>query len=368
MRNLKSVKRLKSNYREIANNGYKHWLKQFKGIGLMIMLLTLVLTTLPYTALAEQPLSGAGSTFVYPLLSKWAYQYEKATGVKINYQPIGSGGGIQQIIAKTVDFGASDAPLSDKELNEHGLIQMPDVAGGVAIAYNIPGVGKGLKFTPQLLADIYLGKITNWNDPQIKAVNPDTRLPNFPIIVVHRSDGSGTTFIFTSYLSKISPQWAKKVGSSISVNWPAGIGGKGNTGVAGFIEKTRGSIGYVELAYVIQNNMPYGAVQNKSGNFVFPSIESCKAAASTIKKIPDDFNIMFVDPEGKDAYPIAGFTYLIIYKHQTDPVKGKELLNFIKWIYSKDAQETAASLDYVPLPQAVIHKINEQLKEVTIKK
>ncbi len=326
------------------------------------------LLALPRAAVAGQPLSGAGSTFVYPVMTKWSYEYAQKTGVKINYQPIGSGGGIQQIIAKTVDFGASDAPLTAQMMKEHGLMQMPDTSGGVAIAYNIPGVGKGLKFTPGLLADIYLGKITNWNDPRIKAVNPDVKLPDFPVIVVHRSDGSGTTFIFTSYLSDVSPDWAKKVGRSISVNWPVGIGGKGNPGVAGFITKTRGSVGYVELAYVLQNSMTYGPVENKSGAFVWPTIASSQAAAATVKRIPADFNIMFVNAPGKDSYPIAGFTYLIIYKHQTNPGKAHELLDFVKWIYTAQGQAMAKSLDYVPLPASLIHKINEQLKEVTIQK
>ena len=326
------------------------------------------LLALPSAAVAGQPLSGAGSTFVYPVMTKWSYEYAQKTGVKINYQPIGSGGGIQQIIAKTVDFGASDAPLTAQMMKEHGLMQMPDTSGGVAIAYNIPGVGKGLKFTPELIAEIYLGKITNWNDPRIKAVNPDIKLPDFPVIVVHRSDGSGTTFIFTSYLSDVSPDWAKKVGHSISVNWPVGIGGKGNPGVAGFITKTRGSVGYVELAYVLQNSMTYGPVENKSGVFVWPTIASSQAAAATVKRIPSDFNIMFVNAPGKDSYPIAGFTYLIIYKHQTNPGKAHELLNFVKWIYTAQGQAMAKSLDYVPLPASLIHKINEQLKEVTIQK
>jgi phosphate transport system substrate-binding protein len=326
------------------------------------------LISLPNAAFAGPPLSGAGSTFVYPVMTKWSYEYARKTGVKINYQPIGSGGGIQQIIAKTVDFGASDAPLTASMMKEHGLIQMPDTSGGVAIAYNIPGVGKGLRFTPELLAEIYLGKITNWDDPRIKAVNPDIKLPNFPVIVVHRSDGSGTTFIFTSYLSEVSPEWAKKVGSSISVNWPTGIGGKGNPGVAGFITKTRGSIGYVELAYVLQNKMAYGPVKNKSGVFVWPTIASSQAAAATVKRIPSDFNIMFVNARGKNSYPIAGFTYLIIYQHQTDPAKGKELLDFVKWIYSAQGQNMAKSLDYVPLPKTIIQKINKQLKKVTIQK
>ncbi|MCL4468113.1 MAG: phosphate ABC transporter substrate-binding protein PstS [Deltaproteobacteria bacterium] len=343
-------------------------IKRLRGVafsGVAVVLLGLV--ALPHAAVAGQPLSGAGSTFVYPVMTKWSYDYERKTGVKINYQPIGSGGGIQQIIAKTVDFGASDAPLTAEMMKEHGLIQMPDTSGGVAIAYNIPGVGNGLKFTPQILAEIYLGEITNWNDPRIKAVNPDMKLPDFPIIVVHRSDGSGTTFIFTSYLSDISPQWAAKVGHSISVNWPVGIGGKGNPGVAGFITKTRGSIGYVELAYVLQNKMTYGPLKNKAGFFVWPTIATSQAAASTVKKVPNDFNIMFVNAPGKNSYPIAGFTYLIIYKHQTNPEKAHELLNFVKWIYTAQGQSMAKSLDYVPLPESLIKQIDRQLKEVTIK-
>ncbi len=361
--------KLKGNNPLLATDIRLKIISMLSGIALPgLAALMLGLLALPRAAVAGQPLSGAGSTFVYPVMTKWAYEYAQKTGVKINYQPIGSGGGIQQIIAKTVDFGASDAPLTAQMMKEHGLMQMPDTSGGVAIAYNIPGVGKGLKFTPGLLADIYLGKITNWNDPRIKAVNPDVKLPDFPVIVVHRSDGSGTTFIFTSYLSDVSPDWAKKVGRSISVNWPVGIGGKGNPGVAGFITKTRGSVGYVELAYVLQNSMTYGPVKNKSGVFVWPTIASSQAAAGTVKRIPADFNIMFVNAPGKDSYPIAGFTYLIIYKHQTNPGKAHELMNFVKWIYTAQGQAMAKSLDYVPLPAGIIHKINEQLKEVTIQK
>jgi|YelNatPaOPRAMG01_1025707.scaffolds.fasta_scaffold02175_1 phosphate transport system substrate-binding protein len=316
-------------------------------------------------AFAGQTLNGAGATFPYPLYSKWFYEYAKQTGVQINYQAIGSGGGIQQIIAKTVDFGASDAPLDADTLNKYGLIQMPTVAGAVAMAYNIPGIGKGLKFTPELIAGIYLGKITRWDDPEIKAVNPDLKLPSLPIIVVHRSDGSGTTNIFTTYLSAVSKEWSDKVGHSTSVNWPVGIGGKGNAGVAGFISQTKGSVGYVELAYVLQNKMSYGPVKNESGVFVWPTIESAKAAAASVREVPADFNIMFVNAPGKNSYPIAGFTFLIIYKHQTNPEKGKELLKFIHWIYSK-GEKMAPSLDYVPLPEGLIEKINTQLKEVTI--
>ncbi len=361
--------KLKGNCPLLATDIRLKIIRMLSGIALPgLAAVMLGLLALPRAAVAGQPLSGAGSTFVYPVMTKWSYEYAQKTGVKINYQPIGSGGGIQQIIAKTVDFGASDAPLTAQMMKEHGLMQMPDTSGGVAIAYNIPGVGKGLKFTPGLLADIYLGKITNWNDPRIKAVNPDVKLPDFPVIVVHRSDGSGTTFIFTSYLSDVSPDWAKKVGRSISVNWPVGIGGKGNPGVAGFITKTRGSVGYVELAYVLQNSMTYGPVENKSGAFVWPTIASSQAAAATVKRIPADFNIMFVNAPGKDSYPIAGFTYLIIYKHQTNPGKAHELLDFVKWIYTAQGQAMAKSLDYVPLPASLIHKINEQLKEVTIQK
>ncbi len=331
------------------------------------LLLAAGLTIISATAFASVPLSGAGSTFAYPFYTKWFYEYEKETGVHINYQAIGSGGGIQQLLARVIDFGASDKPLDAKTLKENGLIQMPDAAGGIAIAYNIPGVGKGLKFTPKLIADIYLGKITNWDDPAIKAVNPGVRLPSLSIIVVHRSDGSGTTYIFTNYLSKISKEWADKVGAELSVNWPVGVGGKGNPGVAGYVMRARGAIGYVELAYVLQNSMTYGPVENRAGRFVWPTIESSKAAAATVKNIPADFNVLFVDPSGKDAYPIAGFTYLIIYKKQLDPVKGKELLDFLRWAYSK-GEPMLKSLDYVPLPKNIIQKIDQQLKEVEIKK
>ncbi len=317
-------------------------------------------------AIAGPMLNGAGSTFAYPFYTKWFYDYNKETGVRINYQAIGSGGGIQQLFSRVVDFGASDKPLDEKTLNEHGLIQMPTAAGAVAIAYNIPGVGNGLKFTPELIADIYLGKITNWSDPRIKAVNPDVKLPSLAIIPVHRSDGSGTTAIFTAYLSDVNKEWAKNIGHDLSVNWPVGIGGKGNPGVAGFIMKARGSVGYVEFAYVLQNKITYGPVENKSGRFILPSLDSAKDAAAALNKIPPDFNVMFVNQPGADSYPIAGFTYLIIYKNQTNPVKGEELVKFLHWAYSK-GQTMLAPLGYVSIPNNVIERIKREIKEIKIK-
>jgi phosphate transport system substrate-binding protein len=304
-------------------------------------------------------LNGAGATFPYPLYSKWFYSYEKETGVKINYQSIGSGGGIAQVKAGTVDFGASDAPLKGEQLREAGLFQFPMVAGVVAVVYNVPGVDKGLKLSSKVIADIYMGKVRKWDDPAITGDNPGVNLPSLPIVVAHRSDGSGTTNIFTWYLSDVSTDWKVRAGSGTAVSWPAGIGGKGNEGVAGIVRQTRGAIGYVELAYAQQNKIPFAMVGNRDGNFVYPSDETCKAAASNAY-VPDDFYTKFTYASGKNSYPIAGFTFILVHKKQKDPAKWQALMNFVEWAY-KNGDKDASELDYVPLPAKLKNRVKSAL-------
>jgi phosphate transport system substrate-binding protein len=307
-------------------------------------------------ALAATQLTGAGATFPYPFFSKAFYQYSQSNPeVTVNYQSIGSGGGIQQFIAKTVDFGASDVPMNAAELQRAGnpVLQIPDTLGGEAICYNLPGVGSGLKFTRELVADIYLGKVTKWNDPAIQQLNPDVKLPATAIMVVHRSDGSGTTYIFTDFLSTVSSEWKQKVGTGKSVSWPApsSVGGKGNEGVAGQVRQSEGAIGYVELAYVIENKMSYGQLQNKAGSWVFPSMATIAAAAATKPTVSStDFSI--VDAEGANSYPISGYSWLMVYQKPADPARGAMVKKVIGWLVT-DGQEIAKSVDYVPLPKNV---------------
>ncbi len=308
-------------------------------------------------------LNGAGATFPYPLYSKWFAIYgETHQHARINYQSIGSGGGIKQLQANTVDFGASDAPLSDEELKmmPAPVVQLPMVAGAVVLAYNLPGISDRVKLTPEVVAGIFLGAITTWSDSRIASVNPTLKLPNLAIAVAHRSDGSGTTYIFTHYLAAVSNTWASRVGSGKSVNWPAGIGGKGNEGVAGLLKQTPGSIGYVELAYAEQNALPYAAIRNQTGTFVTPSIASTKAAANgAAEAMRKDARVSIVNAPGKDAYPISGFTYLLLYQQQPDHTKGAELVDFLWWAIH-DGQQHAAPLLYAPLPAAVT-ALNEHL-------
>ncbi len=319
------------------------------------------------TAHAETLINGAGATFPYPIYSKWFSEYAKVDpSVRFNYQSIGSGGGIKQITAQTVDFGASDKPLSDAELKAAPgkLLHIPTVMGAVVVTYNIPGIGTGLKLKSEDVADIFLGKITKWNDKRISDDNPGLKLPNEPILVVHRSDGSGTTSIFTNYLCSVSPEWAKKVGTGTSVNWPIGLGGKGNEGVAGQVKTTRNSIGYVELAYAFENKLPYGTLKNKSGVFVQPSIKSTSAAAAgAAKSMPADYRIALVNQPGKDAYPIVGFTWLLVYEHQKDPVRGKKLVEFLNWEL-KRGQKMASALLYAPLPDNVAKMVEKTIKSI----
>ncbi|MCS7201359.1 MAG: phosphate ABC transporter substrate-binding protein PstS [Dictyoglomus sp.] len=329
----------------------------------MLKKIFLILSLILIPVFAQVTLTGAGATFPYPLYSRWFYDFEKETGIKINYQAVGSGAGIQQIKAGTVDFGATDALLTGKEQEESGLIMIPTVAGAVAIIYNLPGIGKGLKLTRELIADIYLGKVKKWSDPKITVINKDLKIPDLPIVVVRRADASGTTAIFTEFLSKVSQEWKEKVGSGTSVNWPVGIGGRGNAGVAGYVQNTVGAIGYVELAYAEQNNIPYAQIRNKLNNYVYPTIETVKSAAS-FYKIPEDFYVYIVDAPGRNSYPIAGYTFLLIRKEQKDLEKAKALIKFIKWAYEK-GDKSAEELLYVPLPERVKKEALKRLKYLT---
>ncbi|WKZ33085.1 MAG: phosphate ABC transporter substrate-binding protein PstS [Thermodesulfobacteriota bacterium] len=319
-----------------------------------ILLLALIFLGLSVGTASAQLINGAGATFPYPLYSKWAYEYNRATGVRLNYQSIGSGGGIRQVTAGTVDFGASDAPLGAKELGDAGLVQFPMAVGGVVPVVNLEGVSPGsLQLTGEVLADIFLGKITKWNDQRIAALNPGVKLPDTKITVVHRSDGSGTTWIFANYLSKVSPEWKGKVGFGTAVNWPAGVGGKGNEGVAMYVKRMKNSIGYVEYAYAIQNKLTHAKLSNKAGSFVEPSMETFQSAAANADwKGTPGFGVVLTDQSGKDSWPIAGATFILVKKNQSDCKKATEVLKFFGWAYRNGA-EMAKSLDYVPIPPAV---------------
>ena len=315
----------------------------------------LCIAVLASCAWAQTTLNGAGATFPYPIYSKWFNEYHKEhSNIEINYQSIGSGGGIRQVQAGTVDFGASDGPMTDQQIAESKVkvIHLPTVLGSVVPAYNIPGVNAEVKFTPDVLADIYLGKITNWNDGRIAKANPGVNFPNQNITVVHRSDGSGTSYIFTDYLSKVSKDWEGTVGKGTSVKWPVGLGGKGNEGVAGNVRQLPGSIGYIELIYALQNKIPYGIMQNSSKNFIKASLESTTAAAVGVK-MPADFRVSITNPPGKDAYPIASFTWLLIPTDPKDQNKGKILKDFLFWMLDKGQSMTEA-LSYAPLPKQVV--------------
>jgi phosphate transport system substrate-binding protein len=333
----------------------------------IVMLALFSVTATAGTASAEILINGAGATFPYPLYSKWFSEYAKIDpSVKFNYQSIGSGGGIKQITAQTVDFGASDKFLSDEELKAAPgkLIHIPTVMGAVVVTYNLPGVPKGLKLKSEDVADIFLGKISKWNDKRISDDNPGVKLPDQPIIVVHRSDGSGTTSIFTDYLAGVSPEWAKKVGKGASVKWPIGLGGKGNEGVAGQIKTTQNTIGYVELAYAFENKLPYAHLQNKAGAFIEPSIKTTSAAAAAAaRNMPADYRISLVNQPGKDAYPIVGFTWLLVYEQQKNAAKGKKLVEFLNWSMKK-GQKMASGMLYAPLPENVEKMVEKTIKTI----
>jgi len=311
-------------------------------------------------------LTGAGATFPYPLYSKMFSEYDKACGVKVNYQSIGSGGGIRQLQEQTVDFGASDGVMDDKQKKEAkggAVLHIPTVAGAEAIVFNVPGIKRSqLKLTPDVLADIYLKKISNWNDPKIKALNPGVKLPDLTIAVVHRSDGSGTTFIFTNYLSKVSPEWKDKVGFATSVNWPGDVGGKGNEGVANSVKQIPGAIGYVELAYAQQNKMDWAQLQNKAKKFLDPTLEGASAAAD-IANLPDDMEIVITHSSNPTAYPISGFTWLLIYENQTDTTKADAVAELASWMLT-DGQKYAAPLDYAALKGTAQKKAMVLVKKI----
>ena len=315
-------------------------------------------------------ITGAGATFPYPIYAKWAEAYQARTGNKLNYQSIGSGGGIRQIQNKTVDFGASDMPLKPEELDKIGLLQFPTVVGCDVPVVNLPGIKPGqLKLTGQVLADIYLGKIKKWNSQDIASLNPGIKLPDQDITVVHRSDGSGTTFIWVNYLSKVSQEWKDKVGEGTSVNWPVGVGGKGNEGVASYVQRINGAIGYVEYAYALQNRLTHTLVKNRDGSFVAPNIESFKAAAAGAQwdKAPGMYLIL-TDQSGKNSWPISGATFILVYKTQEKADRAKEVLKFFEWAYV-DGDKLAQDLDYVPLPDSVVKLIQSswksQIKDVS---
>ena len=328
------------------------------------ILATVLLAGVTVTASAQMMINGAGATFPYPIYSKWFDEYAKVDpSVRFNYQSIGSGGGQKQILAQTVDFGASDGPMSDENLGKAPgkILHIPTVAGAVVLTYNLAG-NPALKLDGDTVAGIFLGQIKKWNDPKLTALNSGAKLPDQEIVVVHRSDGSGTTFIFTDYLSKVSGEWKEKVGNNTSVNWPAGIGGKGNEGVSGQVKQTPGAIGYVELIYATQNKMPYAEVKNTAGEFVKPSLESITAALST-GDIPEDFRFSITNAPGKDAYPICGATWLLVYEQQKDAAKGKKLVEFLKWA-AKDGEKMAKDLQYAPLPDTLQQRVLKRIDEI----
>ena len=312
-------------------------------------------------------LNAAGATFPYPIYSKWFDLYHQShSGAQINYQSIGSGGGIRQLLDKTVDFGASDGPMNDDQLKQASvpILHFPTVLGADVPSYNLPGVQGDLNFTPETLAGIFLGKITSWNDPAIASANPGMKLPKTDIVVVHRSDGSGTSYIWTDYLSKVSPEWQQKVNKGTSVNWPVGLGGKGNEGVSALIQQTPGAMGYIELIYAIQNKIPYGKVKNSSGTFVKADLASVSAAAAaTAKTMPDDFRVSITNPSGKDAYPIASFTWLLIPSKFSDTTKRDVVKDFLKWMLA-DGQQYCEALSYAKLPKEVVAKEMKAIAQI----
>lgn len=328
-----------------------------------IMVATLVLGAT--VATAGPLINGAGATFPYPIYSKWFDEYRKLTGVQINYQSIGSGGGIRQVLEGTVDFGATDGPMNEEQTAQAKapILHFPTVLGAVVATYNLPGVEK-LRLTSDTLAGIFLGKITNWDDPALAKENPGVKLPAQPIVPVHRSDGSGTTYVFVDYLSKVNPEWAKSVGRSTSVAWPVGLGGKGNEGVTGLVKQTPNAIGYVELVYAVQNKLPYAEIKNRAGTFVSPTLESVTAAAASAT-MPEDFRVSITDPAAADAYPIASFTWLLIPSRIADAEKGRSIVKFLDWMLA-DGQSYARPLGYAPLPENVVAMERKAIPKVQV--
>jgi phosphate transport system substrate-binding protein len=312
-----------------------------------------------------QTLTGAGATFPNPIYTKWFDAYNKKTGVRINYQSIGSGGGIRQFTEGTVDFGATDGPMNDTQIAavNANVLHVPTVLGAVAVTYNLPSIGNTkLKFDGELLVEIFMGRVTKWNDPKIAALNPGVKLPDIDLVVVHRSDGSGTTYVFTDYLNKFSREWKDKVGYATSVNWPIGLGGKGNEGVTQQVKQVEGGLGYVELIYALSNNLPYAVVKNSSGKFVEPSLESVTAAAAAAKlKSDTDFRVSITNAPGENAYPIASFTWLLVHKDNKDAAKAKLIKDFLTWMIAPEAQKMATELKYAPLPAEVVALIQARL-------
>jgi phosphate transport system substrate-binding protein len=333
----------------------------------VIRRIALLCLALSVPAFAQTTLNGAGATFPYPMYSKWFSKYHDAhPDIQFNYQSIGSGGGIRQVLAGTVDFGASDGPMTDEQLAQAKIkiLHVPTVLGAVVPAYNVSGISGEIKFTPEALAGIFLGKITNWNDKALASANPGVTFPrDEPIVVIHRSDGSGTTFIFTDYLSKVSSDWQSQAGKGTSVKWPVGLGGKGNEGVAGMIRQMQGSIGYIELIYAVQNKITYGTVKNAAGDFVKASLDSVTAAAASVKSMPADFRVSITNAPGKDAYPISSFTWLLIPAQSKDAAKGKIIADFLNWMVD-DGQKMTADLTYAPLPASVATKVKDEIKQV----
>jgi phosphate transport system substrate-binding protein len=346
----------------------RHWMAVvMRSIGLTLVGLWLSVVALPADATAQTLMNGAGATFPYPIYSKWFDEYVKVDpSVRFNYQSIGSGGGIRQISERTVDFGASDGPMTDEQLKKAPaeLIHIPTVLGADVATYNLPG-NPTLRFSGDVLAAIFLGKITSWDDEKIKSLNPGVSLPKTPIIVVHRSDGSGTTYIWVDYLCKISKEWEEKVGRGTSVKWPAGLGGKGNEGVAGQIKNTPGALGYVELAYAVTNKLPVASIKNSAGKFIEPTIASTTAAAAgAANNMPADFRVSLTNAPGDTAYPIASFTWLLVYKDQPNEEKGKLLTKFLWWAIH-DGQKYPSDLLYAPLPAPVVKLIEAKVKQIT---
>ncbi len=324
----------------------------------------LVLCACASAAGAQQKLNGAGATFPNPIYSKWFSEYSASHGVQINYQPIGSGAGIRQVTAGTVDFGASDGPMTDEQMaaSKVKIQHIPTVLGAVVPIYNLQGVGGDLKFSPDVLADIYMGKISNWSDARIAKDNPGVKLPNTEIFIVHRSDGSGTSYIFTDFLSKVSSDWKNGPGKGTSPSWPKGIGAKGNEGVAGMVRQTPGAIGYVELIYALQNKIETGLVKNTAGVFQKPTIDSVTAAAASMKQMPADYRVSITNAPGKDAYPISSFTWLLIPNPAPDAAKGKIIKDFLNWML--DHESEATSLSYAPLPATVAAKVKATIGQL----
>ncbi len=329
------------------------------------------LCVIPTTLVAQADLTGAGATFPYPIYSKWFADYAAQTNVKINYQAIGSGGGIRQLSDGTVDFGASDSPMTDGELQKAKggrVLHFPTVIGAVAVVYNMPGVTTSLKLDGNVLSDIFLGKVRKWNDGKIAKLNPGVSLPARDILVIHRSDASGTTYIFTDFISSVSKEWLAGPGRSKEVAWPIGLGGKGNDGVAGQVKQIAGAIGYVELAYARQNKLAFASIKNGAGAFVAPSVESATAAAEGVaaKLNPKtDYRISIANAPGPQAYPITSFTWLLVYQDQTDPIKGKKLVDFMRWALTS-GQASVAPLDYAPLPKAIADRLVERLATIRL--